>query len=221
VPVNITEFIQPVQVNAIGAPRYLVEAQVKSTIIDICESTGIWRGSETLSLVPGTGSYELSPPSGARLVRVLGVTHGQNKLSLTSEEELDEFYHVGWRSETSEYPGYFFMDSDTSVRLVSAPNEGAVSTADVQYTLKPTRAATTVQDFFFEDYLETVTYGASYRLLEMSDKPWTSLQLAGAFRRLFAQGVSKIRSRAIKSRGKFGGRVKPRSFGDVNGRFSS
>ena len=78
------------------------------------------------------------------------------------------------------------------------PAETVGSAITMRVALKPTRAATTINDVLLEDYFEIISAGAKYRLLLSQGKPYTSPQLAAVERDFYISGINKAKQRATR-----------------------
>ena len=67
----------------------------------------------------------------------------------------------------------------------------------MRVALKPTRAAESVEDEIYEDYVETIAAGAISRLMLSPEKPYTNEKLAIFYGGKFTQGLNVARSRAL------------------------
>jgi hypothetical protein len=68
----------------------------------------------------------------------------------------------------------------------------------MRVALKPTRTSTSIEDFIFEDYAETVYAGARFRLLVVPAKPYTNPELALAFQNQYIGGMNQARQRSSR-----------------------
>lgn len=85
---------------------------------------------------------------------------------------------------------------------------GGPWTMMLRVALKPTRTATVGPDFLYNDYLQQIAYGAKSQLLAMRDKPWTDLQRASAYAKIFDDACLDAKVRAAKGFGRGRVRVK-------------
>ena len=103
-----------------------------------------------------------------------------------------------WRTETATDATYYVLESNNTLRLVYTPD---TSTADKYYArvaIKPTKAATVLDDLMANKYDEVLVHGTLSRLLTLPRKPWTDASLGEYHRGLFEREFAAARTAAAE-----------------------
>lgn len=87
-----------------------------------------------------------------------------------------------WQINMSAGPLYYTVDKDRYLRLIPVPSQAIENAVRVRIALMPLRTATSVEDFLYDDWLDTITDGALGRLLSMTSKPWRDFTAANYYR---------------------------------------
>jgi hypothetical protein len=95
-------------------------------------------------------------------------------------------------------PNFYIQKDLRTYSLYPIPKETARLALTMRVALKPTRSATTIDDFIFEEYAETIGHGAIARLALSQGKPYSDLKLAAARNGMYLTGVNVARDRAQK-----------------------
>lgn len=74
----------------------------------------------------------------------------------------------------------------------------AVNGLHVWTVMKPLTTATTVDDFFWNDYVEAIADGARARLFEMPGMKWANGEYAGYYKAKYDQAVNRAANRKLK-----------------------
>lgn len=141
--------------------------------------------------------YALTAPSGSEIVEVDRVRFDGITVDPKDEDWLDH-YMPYWRTEMSPQPMYFCMGHDRAIWFARAPQEAISAAIEVWVSLKPALTATTVEDWLYNDYLETIRDGAVSWLLKMREKPWTDFAGSEFFKNEYERGRNEAWHRAPK-----------------------
>ena len=95
-------------------------------------------------------------------------------------------------------PRYIYQKDARTFSVYPIPKAADKQSLTLRVALKPTRSATTIDDFIFEEYAETIGHGAITRLALSPGKPYTNPQLAAARNGLYNAGLNVARDRAQK-----------------------
>jgi len=208
-----SQFLPYIQPNVQGCPLAILNSALASTLLDFCERSQLWtRISEKTSVIPNVPRYTFMPEEQAVAVEAsLALCEGrpliQTTLDALNTEEPD------WRSKTGRVPTKFFMDTSHSIRLYPEPTELIEDGLQVQISMKPKRDAKELPDFLYENWAETIAHGTLARLFAMSGKDWANPQLVGYHSDEYRAGLSRAKTKTIKSRQNVSLKVKNRPFG--------
>lgn len=129
-------------------------------------------------------SYGLSTTSG-EVIEVRKSRFGGSNLSPTSRQILDQSSEPNWDKRTATTPTHFIVETDKRIRIVPMPSEYGENDIEVWVYLRPLTTATSVEDFLYEDYMETIRDGALARLFRMARQPWGDMQMAMVYEQAY------------------------------------
>ncbi|MEN6540823.1 MAG: hypothetical protein ABFC67_14545 [Mizugakiibacter sp.] len=154
-----------------GCPTIVVDQAITRAAIEFCQKTGVWRYDHVpVAAVEATTAYSFAPPDGAKVERVLAAW--LDGVPLTVKNATDLLGVDDWKTATGT-PTHLVVLNDTQFRLYPL---GAGS-VDLTVTLKPSRAATTIDDAIFEAHVDAIADGAIGKLAALPGKPWSSADL--------------------------------------------
>lgn len=167
-------------------PQPTIEDAVRDAIIVFCDKTWFWRQwlETTIIVYEGDTEAALALPANTRLVGVVSIQKLEDETEQTWGDFIDpDTYEI---SRFDPYPKILFPD-------------GAEEDfeARVRVALKPTRAATSIPEWIYEDWLEVITDGAKWWLLSMSNKPWGNSQEAPIYGNRFQDGIGIAMTKVV------------------------
>ena len=198
-----SNFYQYVLPDVSGCPEISVDIAIRAAVIDFCEkSLVIQRDHDPITVLVGVIDYDLEPPTNNVVTKVMRVWFKNLELQAMAPDNVyhAEIYNnlfVGANVNQSE-PRFYLQKDSRTVTIYPIPKETATNALTMRVAYKPTRTAQIIDDSIFEDYAETIAYGAKYRLLSMASKPWTNGPAAAAAMTLFNSGVNVARQRASR-----------------------
>ena len=205
------EFVMP---NVQGCPVGIATSAIRSAVIEFCEASKLSTlNAEKRGLLAGQARYSFAAPAGTKVVEVVYASLNDKSLIKTTLDDLDELYD-GWRDLISEFPTMYFMDTAETIRVVGTPMNDVPDRLEVQVARKPARSSNTCPDFIFENWAEVIAHGALSRLHAMSGKTWADTGMVAYHRRKFRDGLSRAKSKALRSRQSVPRRIIPRNFGE-------
>lgn len=180
-----------------GCPDTLIENNIRSAAIEFCEKTGVYQAElDPVTTVANVYEYDLEPPSGTVVHKVMWVVHEGVDLEPISTNLLEQRLPK-WRSrDNAGTPQYFVKNSQSLFWLVPVPQATSPSSTVLRVQLKPTHTSTACDDDVMTDYREAIINGALTRLLRMPSREWTDYNGASVFNSLFAQGIQDAERRA-------------------------
>lgn len=184
-----------------GVAEMVAENAVRNAVIEFCEKSLILqRDHDPITVVQNIVDYDLEPPTGYIVVKVMKAWLENAELTPLAPDFVREaaVYNRLFSSyeANTDRPRAFLQKDERTVSLWGVPDKNYRSGLTMRVALKPTRAATTVEDVILEDYAETIASGALYRLMMSAGKPYTNTELAAVHKGLFQQGINVARQRA-------------------------
>lgn len=167
-------------------PLPTIEDAVRDAIITFCDKTWFWRQwlETTIVVVEGDTEAALDLPSNTRLVGVVSV------------QELDDATEQTW-GDFVDPATYQMSRFDYYPKILFPDGAEEDFEARVRVALKPTRAATSIPEWMFEDWADVISDGAKWWLLSMSNKPWGNSQEAPLYRDRFLVGIGMATSKVV------------------------
>lgn len=209
------DFHELVLPNVQGCPVGIINSAIRAACIEFCEKSMLWQQeSSKADIIAGESRYGFAAPTGARVYQPTFVSLNDVPLVQTNLQDLDDL-SPAWRTLEAETPTHYFMDSESSIRLVGIPKEDIPASLEVHVALKPARSSDGCPDFILEDWADVVASGALSRLHAMVGRVWTEKELVNYHNKLFRAGISRAKVKAFKSRQRTSKFVLPVSFGAV------
>ena len=172
-----------------GCPEVVIETHLKEAAADFFARSEIWRFDIDPDFTSAsTKDYELDTPTNAVLENIYELLLDDQCIARISDRHVNIS-----RFTTNGKPIYYAIYQDTSVRFYPTP--------DKKYTfsgigvLKPSLAATGVEDWVYETYGRCISYGAISRLAEVPGKEWHNPELASYYRSKFDMDADMAKSR--------------------------
>lgn len=180
-----------------GCPDTLIENYIRSATIELCEKAPVLQAElDPVSTVTGIYEYDLEPPTGTVVHKIMWVVHDGKELEPISTSLLEQ-RKESWRDASNRgTPEYYVKTSQSLFWLVPVPNATKVSSTILRCQLKPTQTSTTADDELMSDYRDTIVNGALYRLLRLPSKQWTDYNGAQVYGTLFNEGIIAADRRA-------------------------
>jgi hypothetical protein len=177
-----------------GCPFAAVDVALRQAAIDFCSQSLVWKYSHPdITVAPGTASYNFAPPAQAVVHTVTYAEFEGSEIDCHTGESGIQIYN--WRNQTGT-PEYV-LGGATSLTLVPTPD--VAGTLKLEVALKPSPAATGIDDDVFNEYRDAVVHGALGRLMASPKKPYTALQLATYHQQLFTQLTGQAGYRVARS----------------------
>lgn len=197
-----TSFLDYVLPQVPGATNEMALLEIKNTIIDFCEKSLILQiDHDPVTAVNGVMDYDLEPPSGRLVVKIIKSWYKGVQLEAVGPDEINtpSIYNQNSGALIRRQDPRLITQKDArTFSVYPVPNETVALSITLRVALKPTRTSASIDDFIFEDYAETIGHGAISRLALSPDKPYSNPQLAAARNALYLTGLNVARDRALK-----------------------
>ena len=173
-----------------GCPDTLIESNIRSAVIELCEKAGVYQAElDPVTTVANLYEYDLDPPTGTAVDKILWVTHKGKDLEPITTGLLEQ-RKPNWRdADRAGTPEYFVKLSRNAFWMVPVPSVTTVNSTILRVQLKPTHTSTSCDSQILDDYRDTIVNGALFRLLRLPGKDWTDYTGAQVYGSLYQQGV--------------------------------
>lgn len=183
-----------------SCPDSLIESNIRSTVIELCEKTGVYQAElDPVTTVSGIFEYDLEAPSGTAVHKIMWALYNGIDLEPISTTLLEQ-RKPKWRDSAYHgTPEYFVKVSRSLFYLAPIPNTTTANSVRLRVQLKPIHTSTSCDDDIMDDYRESIINGALFRLLRMPNREWSDLQGADIYRQLYTAGLGDAERRATQS----------------------
>lgn len=194
-------FLSRVLIEVPGCSEISALQAIKDACIEFCEkSLVVTRDHDPITVVTGVIDYDLEPPTGYLVVKVMKAWLENNQIHPLAPDVVRDAatYNRLFSSYQSapSTPSHFLQKEERSISVWPVPDKKYPSGLTLRVALKPTRASTSVEDVVFEDYAEVIAAGALQRLHLSFEKPYTDERRSAARRAEFMAGINVARQRA-------------------------
>lgn len=184
-PTPLENFLPYLNIQVDGVPRPFMMDALRQTCVEFCQQSLLFR--ETLAEYPlsaDVNEYELEPSlCDSEVCRVLNVwVNG----SLIPAVTVDTGIRLDTGSDADAPRAYYLL---TPSVLVLTPTPSATGTLVVEIAYQPADDADEVPEPLYTRYRELIVRGAAARLLMMPNRPWTNVEHAALYRKLFWQAL--------------------------------
>lgn len=195
---NLSAFLPFVLPEVPGCPGPLAEQRVLTACIDFCERTNYWRyESDPMPMEADLDEYEVDIPSGSQLVTIIDpINFNGKKIYSTTKEQLDKNENDDWQDKQGDTPNSYYNKSLGVFRPVPYPETTISDAIKLDLALKPLPTATTVEDFLFNEFFQTIADGALAKLFALPKKAWSDPSLSVYHAGMFDDAVSEATTKA-------------------------
>lgn len=184
-----------------GVAEMVAENAVRNAVIEFCEkSLVLTRDHDPISIKAGVVDYDLEPPKGYIVIKVMKAWLENNELTPLAPDFVREasVYNRLFSSYESntDRPRAYLQKDERTISVWGVPDQDYSNGLTLRVALKPARASTSIESVLLEDYAETIASGALYRLMMSPGKPYTNAEMAAVHKGLFQQGINVARQRA-------------------------
>lgn len=191
-----------------GIETALVDHHTRQIAIDFFEETQVWIvDMDVMNLVANTATYALTapasyttPPAASTAdpvqIRIMWI-NGQ-KMTPTSLDELNE-KPTDWTLDTDQYPKGYFQQTQDTFTVYPIPLNSATGGIKAKIALRPSLTAPGIPDWLFTKYVQELALGVKGALMDMVNKPWSSLQGAQKYTTLYEAAKTKATIEGLRS----------------------
>jgi hypothetical protein len=213
--VSYDAFLPRVLIDAYGCPEIVATQAIRDAVIEFCSrSNFIQRDHDPITVVTGISDYDLEPPAGQLVVKILKCWFKMTELSPIAPDFVNSpaFYNssIPDNAPSISTPLSFTQKDERTFSIYPSSKDTVANGLTLRISLKPTRSSTTCEDSIFEDYAETIAHGALARLLVSPGKAYMNVAAAGMHGAAFNTGINDARQRASRGHVRSGMQVRMR-----------
>lgn len=187
--VRWNSFFPYVSPDVLECPDITVEIAIRDAATEFCQRTHVWKElSDLVTTQVGESLYDLEPPSGAVVEKILGLQADGEPLEFTRVDHLPR----QWTTSTGT-PIRAVYETDDQIRLYPTPDEAGDYRA--VFVLTPSANSSGLPGRIFERYRETIAHGAKHRLMMTPGKTWSNPSMASYHMSQFMRGVNDAKIR--------------------------
>lgn len=208
--VSFDVFLPEVMLEVDGVPSPVAINAIRNACFDFCRDSLYWNEVQDAEpYVANTASYELSAPSGAQIIAVRDCVLDNKKTVYPWPLDEVKAAMPSWQARTGQIEGFVTLEPNT-ITFIAVPDSAGTFAATV--VLAPTRTATTTDAKLYNMHLETIKYGALWKLKSQVGKPWTDPAGAKENESLFLMGVNAATVDRQRTNSSAVSRAAPRAF---------
>lgn len=200
---QLEDFFPDVLTEVPGCGPDLAKQAIRNTLIEFCEKTMIYQVTlDPITLLKGVAEYDIDPPEGYRVHRIMKVWLRGSELSpiapdMASSPEAYSDFIGGYSRSEAQPTGYLQRDSGT-VTFLPIPDQRYANAVTMRVALAPLRSSQAVEDFLFEQWGEVIAFGAKARLMLNPGKPFTNVEAATVQQARYISGRNDALQRALR-----------------------
>lgn len=205
---SLDTFLSRLIPGVLGCPDPLARQALVDSAIEFCEETGVaLQISAPQATVAGQGTYTLVAPTDQAVAMTKRVWYGTTSLAPIATTNVDAVLAyvaaAGGQTPTQGTPTVFYEVSPGVIGVYPVPDTSASNMISAQFTAKPTREATSLEDVLFNDWAEAIVAGARKRLHAIPAQPFTDDVKVVECERQFRYYVN--RAKGLSTRGRVQG----------------
>ena len=208
--VAFDQFLPEILLEVPSVPEPVAINAVRNACFDFCrDSLWLSRYADPETYTDGVATYELSADGGEQIVAVMHITIDGVKTVYPWALEDVVSAKPNWSTATGTIDGYVQPSPDV-VSFVAVPNTSGTFVANL--AVAPARTATAVDARIFNLHLETIKYGALWKLKSQAGQPWSDAAGASLNEQRFLMMVNQAVIERTRGNTRAALRVAPRPF---------
>jgi hypothetical protein len=208
--ISLEAFLPEIMLESSGVPAPVALNAIRNACYDFCRKSLVWNEVQSaVAYTAGVTVYQPTPPTDAQVISVLHVNVDSTLVVYPYSTEEVAMARPNWQSFVGNIEGFVQPDRGT-IRFFSVPQSSGTFAAMVAYA--PKRNAKTIDDLLFNVYLESIKYGALWKLKIMPGKPWSDPAGAQYYERAFNTKIGEATIDRTRGNTRTVLRVAPRSF---------
>lgn len=197
--VNFTQWYDDVLPSAPGCAPAMALDMIRKSAIEFCQETRVWHYEHpAISVVANTADYPFVPPAGTVVTEILDAWYDGVWVEPKGSDDLAEI-NGNWLAWTGPRPIYVTQPDERTLRLVPKPTVSLANGLVLLVALKPTIAATTIEERLYQEYREKIADGALARLYMMPKMPYTDFKLGKDKATAFRSHCNEVYNKAARA----------------------
>jgi len=197
--VSYDEFLPYVLQYVPGASEMVAIAAIRNACIEFCEKSYIWQEVlEPMDVNVGQSNYVINTPDGTKSVGPIQVYFNTNLLIPKGPDELAEIYRMGDWQQIQGSPQYVTRIIKPEVVLVPQPYVADPASLFIRTALAPTKDSSEIDSEMFEQWAESIAWGARARLLAQPRQDYTDKQGSADALKMFRYEINRARMQVNK-----------------------
>lgn len=199
-----------------GCPEPTAGIAVIDACAEFAEATDLFQvTTDPVQINANTNAYDLDLPSGTRLVRVLRAWYGSTPLEIVPSTDVSTplAYNltVADSSAVRDTPKLAY-NKDSTLYVYPIPLTTTANALTTVLSVAPARSATSVDDTFYDVWVDAICSGAIARLATIPHQSFTDASLAVVHRAEFLRACTKAKIESTRGRAASSVAVKARYF---------
>lgn len=197
--VSYDEFLPYVLQYVPGASEMVASEAIKNACIEFCEKTFFWQYTiPAMDIVKDQANYTMQTPQGTKAVGPIQVYYDTSLLIPKGPDELASIYRMGDWQTIKGRPQYVTRVIKPEVQLVPIPYEDDPATLFIKTALAPTRDSTEIDSEIYEQWAESIAWGARARLLAQTRQDYSDKNGALDAAKMFKYEINRARMQVTK-----------------------
>ena len=188
-----------------GIPEPLLVAATKRITRQFFRKSEAWRYDldsvvdYTIALTFPVITAGTHIPTDTHVVRIdkvrYGVTNASRTLLFVPRDQLDR-ENPDWSTETGTSPKYWTNIAAGAARIIPIASATVASSLHIRAVIAPNPDLTSIPDFLFYEFEETIKFGVLAQLMKIPGKDWSAANLATLYEKKFQNGINQAKSKA-------------------------
>lgn len=209
--VAFNTFVQEIAPHVDGAPTPVIARYIKQVVIDLCERAKVWRVQlDDVPLVAGTYEYALtSPIAGTEVSSIFDAKlitasnpDSRTPLAVATLEQVLASVSDWPNTNTLGTPQAVYRDNVAEFDVVPVPDALDTYTVSLTAAIRPTMAATTIEDTLMSEWRRVWYHGTIHELMIMPGHNWSNEKLALYHGKQWEFHLNNARAKANKGFGR-------------------
>lgn len=163
------QFLKDVLPDVAGCPEPVAEHAILRAAQQFCAAAHVWKlWLDNVATLATSTDYDIALEPNSELVKLERATLDGRDITITTTESLPS----DWKTNTAGIANCLFTQNRKTMTLLPAQAAGLI--LRVEAVLKPSNAATGIDDAIFDQYVETIAMGAKARLMKQAGKPYSN-----------------------------------------------
>jgi hypothetical protein len=188
----VTQFIPTVS-------EFVAVAAIRDACIEFCEKSLFWQYNvPEIPAVANQANYVVQTPIDTKMVVMISAYFNTNLLIPKGPDELARIYRMGDWQQIEGTPQYITRIIKPEVRLVPTPYDSEAGTLYLRVALAPTRDSSTIDSEIFEQWAETIAWGARARIYGQTKQDYGDKNASIEAMKMFKYEINRARMQVAK-----------------------